>query len=306
MSLARRRVFPLIPRRRFAGVPFGTRRSPRRGSGDEVAGSRRYHPGDPIAAIDWKASARLSSARGMDEFVVREFFAEESVRVVLLCDLRPSLALYGPPLPWLDKAGALTAAGRLIAASAAAARAELAHLDLADARPFWLPPARRDEAEVGRRLDEVRFEAPSDGLERAFRFLAARRADLPLGSFLFVASDFLVPLTSFGWRRLRELRWDVVPVVIQDPVWEQSFPDVDGVVVPFADPTTGRAAPTRLSRRQARARRTANEERLELLLTRFRRLGIDPVLLSSADAEAVEQAFDRWARRRRSLLRRSA
>ena len=30
--------------------------------------------------------------------------------------------------------------------------------------------------------------------------------------------------------------WDVVPVVVQDPVWERSFPDVGGVTLPLADP----------------------------------------------------------------------
>ena len=64
-----RLTFPLVPRRRVHGVSFGTMRSLRRGSGTDVAGSRPYRPGDDMDAIDWAASARLSTAKGRDEFV---------------------------------------------------------------------------------------------------------------------------------------------------------------------------------------------------------------------------------------------
>ena len=50
--------------------------SARRGTGSDVAGSRRYVPGDDVKAIDWASSARLSSARGADEFVLRELYRE--------------------------------------------------------------------------------------------------------------------------------------------------------------------------------------------------------------------------------------
>ena len=306
MTGPRRRVFPLVPRRRFAGVPFGDRRSPRRGSGDEIAGSRPYHPGDHIATIDWKASARLSAARGGDEFLVREFFAQESLRVALVCDRRPALALYEPPLPWLDKAAALETAAGLISASAAAGRAELAYVDFAGGRAPWLRPARRPEDEVQARFRETAYDAPPDGLERALRHLGSRAGELPFGTFVFVVSDFLAPVPREVWRRARELEWDVVAVVVQDPTWEQSFPDVGGVVLPLADPETGRLAPTRLTARAARARREANEARLARLLARFRLLGFDHVVLSSSDPEAVLAAFRAWARRRRSFLRRRA
>ena len=74
-------TFPLAPRRRFAGLPFGGMNSVRRGSGSDIAGSRPYRPGDDARSIDWNASARLSSAHGADEFIVREYIAEEAPRV---------------------------------------------------------------------------------------------------------------------------------------------------------------------------------------------------------------------------------
>ena len=60
------------------------------GPATDVAGSRPYRPGDDMDAIDWAASARLSTARGSDEFVVRERFAEEAPKVVIVCDRRPA------------------------------------------------------------------------------------------------------------------------------------------------------------------------------------------------------------------------
>src|SRR5207244_12767878 len=96
-------------------------RSLRRGSGTDVAGSRPYYPGDDIDSIDWAASARLSTARGSDEFVVRERFAEEAPKIVIVCDRRPQMAHFSAPLPWLDKPAATPRAVDVLLASAGSA-----------------------------------------------------------------------------------------------------------------------------------------------------------------------------------------
>jgi uncharacterized protein (DUF58 family) len=97
-----RLTFKLVPRRRVIGLSFGAVRSLRRGAGLDVAGSRPYRPGDDMDVIDWAASARLSTARGSDEFLVRERFAEVAPKVVIVCDRRPNMEVYESPLPWLD------------------------------------------------------------------------------------------------------------------------------------------------------------------------------------------------------------
>jgi hypothetical protein len=81
--------------------------------------------------------------------------------------------------------------------------------------------------------------------------------------------------------------------VIQDPTWEQSFPDVSGVVVPLADPA-GPVAEVRLTRREAAARRQANEARFARLLALFDALDLQPVVLSGAGPAAVLDAFTAW------------
>ena len=75
------------------GLAFGGVRSARRGIGSDVASTREYRPGDDVGWMDWAASAKLSAARGDDEFIVRERFADEAPRVVVLCDRRPSMSI---------------------------------------------------------------------------------------------------------------------------------------------------------------------------------------------------------------------
>jgi len=291
-------VFPLVLRRRLIGLPFGATLSARRGLGSDVAGTRPYRPGDDMRLIDWAASARLSSARALDEFVVREHFAEEAPRVVVVCDRRPAMALYAPELPWLSKPEAMRVATSLIFESAARVHGAVGYLDFAagEQEPFWRPPTTR-RLEEGH-LARAGFAAPEDNLTRAFEHLGRQRGILPAGSFAFVLSDFLVRPPDDVWLAAIDRRWDVVPVVVQDPTWEASFPAVGGLLLSLADAATGRVARVRLTAAEATARREASEARLEALLSGFRGLGVDPVLVSSAEPETVLAAFLGWAEQR--------
>jgi hypothetical protein len=139
------------------------------------------------------------------------------------------------------------------------------------------------------------FGAPEDTLELAFAYLSPLRRSLPAGTFVFILSDFLAPPSEEAWAWIVELPWELVPVVIQDPVWEQSFPDVSSVVVPLVDPATGRLRLVRLSRREARERREANEERLAATLGLLEGFGLDPVLVSTSNSEEIYTRFLAWA-----------
>jgi uncharacterized protein (DUF58 family) len=306
-----RQPFPLVPRWRVTGLPFGEQRSVRRGPGSDVAGSRRYVPGDPVSAIDWYASARLSAARGREEFIVREHYEDEAPHVVVLCDRRPSMGLYDDSLPWLSKPAAAAAVVDAIVVSTLVARGEVGYLDDSGStgrrgEPYWLPPrGARGRWEISDRVEAATaFDAPEDTIERGFQHLLRRRADLPTGSFVFVVSDFLAPPADSTWLRAVGLHWDVVPVVIQDPVWEQSFPELPPVVVPYADSRTGRIVDVRLSTAQARERRVAHERRLSELLTGLVQLGLEPVLVGSSEPREIDSLFLAWAERRRRSRRR--
>jgi uncharacterized protein (DUF58 family) len=301
-----RETFPLLGLRRGIGVFGRERRSTHRGNGYETASSRPYLPSDNMRAIDWGASARLSSARNSDEFIVREHFAEESPRVVVFVDRRPAMGLYPPELPWLHKPDAVATAGRMIVDSAVAAQGLAGYLDLAAAQaPRWLPPRKQLNAQRIRDHELTRkgWTAPEDNLALGFRHFVHARSDLPRGTFVFVLSDFLAPPPLGVWRMSAGLGWDVVPVIVQDPCWEQSFPDAGGVVLPLASPD-GTPRPVRLTGSEAAERRQANENRLAELLAAFGRLDVDPVLLSSHEPVEILAAFLRWHGRRHLRLRR--
>jgi hypothetical protein len=253
-------------------------------------------------AIDWAASARLSTARGSDEFLVRERFAEEAPRVVIVCDRRPQMAYYSSPLPWLDKPLAMRHVVELILASAGAAGGFVGYLDYADGNPHWRQPkGERKMIELkDPRLWSSEFNGPPDWLERSIAHLGEHPRAVSAGTFVFVLSDFVPAPSKEMWLTAVEHRWDIVPVVIQDPTWEQSFPDVSGIVVSLRNPRTGRVVPVRLRAKEAAARKAANEERVRDLLETFRVLDIDPILVSSSDPAEILAPFLVWTDLRRT------
>ena len=181
-----------IPRRRVIGLAFGGVRSVRRGVGSDVASTREYRPGDDVGWMDWAASARLSAARGSDEFIVRERFADEAPRVVVLADRRPSMSIGASPLRPLDKPQAI----------AHRARADRRERDRR-AQPHRLPRLRRRRAVLAAaahgaprgagHVRRARSPRPADTVSQGLEFLGEHRRDLPTQAFVFVVSDFLVP-----------------------------------------------------------------------------------------------------------------
>jgi uncharacterized protein (DUF58 family) len=295
----------LIPRRRLVGLAFGSMRGARRGTGTDVAGSRTYVPGDDPSRIDWAASAKLSSARGTDEFVVREHFADEAPRVVVVADVRGEMALCPRELPWLHKDEAVRVAAGLITDSVAEARGLAGFLEFGRAAGLvsWSPPGTTGGA---RALAEyaVAPDANADATE-ALAFLAAHRRAVPSASFVFVLSDFLAHPPLGVWEDALDRGWDIVPVVVQDPTWEQSFPSVDGLVLPLAA-VDGRRRLVRLRRGESARIRERHEARRAQLLADLGSLGIEPVLLASATAEDVFAAFLSWSTERQATWSRAA
>jgi hypothetical protein len=304
--------FPLVPRRRLIGLAFGSAHSAKRGKGSDVASSRPYQPGDDVDAIDWAASAKLSSAHGTDEFIVRERYAEEAPRVVLVCDRRPAMSLYPEGYPWLSKPKVMYEAGAMIADSTAKARGLIGYLDYASGQdgngsgpPFWRPPhGQTDFWRVKEsHLLWPQYLAPEDNLERAFEFLAPLRRALPAGTFVFMLSDFLHMPSPDAWSMIVELPWELVPIVIQDPVWEQSFPDVSSVVIPLLKPGTRQIQLVRLSRKEASDRRARNEERAQKTVAQLNGLGLEPIVLTTADRDQIYTSFLEWHELRRLATR---
>jgi hypothetical protein len=136
------------------------------------------------------------------------------------------------------------------------------------------------------------------GVSGAITRLARLPTTVTPGTFVFVLSDFLVPPPADVLRSALGAGWDLVPVIVQDPVWERSFPDVSGATLPLADPESGVVRPVRLSSAEVGARRDANEQRAARLQETFLALGVDPVLAGTAEPRDVHAAFLAWARAR--------
>jgi uncharacterized protein (DUF58 family) len=293
-------TFPLVSRRRLIGLAFGSMHGARRGSGSDIAGSRTYVPGDDPHRIDWASSARLSGARASDEFVVREFLADEAPRVVVCVDRRSGMSVCPPGMPFLHKAEAAEVARGLIEASVAESRGLVGRLE--HERPgtvAWCPPTsgRRHVALTEHALPER--DGPADGITGMFEFLTLHRRQVPSASFVFVLSDFLEVTPLETWESALDRGWDIVPVVVQDPVWEQRFPDVDRVVAPLVG-SDGRVRLVRLAKGESRAWRERHEARLAGLVDGLRSLGVEPVLIGSDDREHVFEAFLSWSAERQA------
>jgi hypothetical protein len=220
------------------------------------------------------------------------------------------MALYPAGLPWLHKRDAVREVARVLVASALNHRALLAYLDFAshtDGRtgePFWQPP--RAQGNVWREglndhLESYlaeEFDAPEDSVARALEFLGTVHASVPIGSFVFVVSDFIAPTPTQLWGEASARGWDVVPVIVQDPTWEQSFPAIDGVLVSIGDAHGESRRGIRLSAREVEERRVVNEARLDQLQRDFVQLGLDPILVGHSAPERVHEILLDWAQAR--------
>ena len=228
---------------------------------------------------------------------MRERFAEEAPLVAIVLDRRPSMGIYERPSPWLDKP---RRSRRRCARSSRAptTRAPRSSFDGRRTARRWQPRERTgaDRAQrgracrlrcAGRRARQCGRHALTPACEPAGRQLRVPDLRLPRLARARVAVAAAEP------------RADIVPVIVQDPTWERSFPDVSGVLLPTVAVATGEPRPVRLSRRETRARSAQHEQRYLELATRFRRAGMDPVTLAEAEPEAIHRAFLAWAERRR-------
>ena len=235
---------------------------------------------------------------------MRERFAEETPRIVIVCDRRPEMSLFPRETPWLHKPEALAYTVEVIVASALNQRGLVGYLDHGGhdgenepGTPFWRSPRGQssvwatDVVEATRGYLGSAFDAPSDSVERSLHFLAVVGGAVPTGSFVFVLSDFLEPPTYGAWTGVADRGWDIVPIVIQDPLWEQSFPPLAGAVVPLTDTARSRLLHVNLTRREARGRAVKHERRLAALLADLVRFGLDPVLVSSSERDDVRRTL---------------
>lgn len=291
-------VFPLVPRRRISGVGFGQLSSRRPGIGFDDRGPRPAMPSDDMRRLDHKTTARQSAAKGYFEPWLREKHAEVSVRVMLVVDRSPRMEQYPSDFPWLKKPEALVTAGQMIVSSAKRVGAMVGYLDFADwakdQKPFWRPANRETEALkiMYKYLPHEHFTAPESTLSHALEFLLSIPHTLPQDSFVFLLSDFLAMPPEALLEMVTE-RWDVTPVIMQDPIWEASFPVWEDGVIPDLSflPFDSSFGDIPMTARGAKKMREQNEARFIATCKIFERLGAFPVVVKENSTDAILRAF---------------
>jgi uncharacterized protein (DUF58 family) len=291
-------LLELEPHVRIIGSLFGSAPSRRRGESDDVVSGRPYQPGDDVRRIDWATSARLSALRGEDHFVVRESYGEEAPFVCFTLDRSPSMALYPREYPWLHKPDAVRLVAEVVALSAGHYHCPLGFLDAAN----WRPPSTTTEPdELTLLLDEGGYDRAEETVDSVFGRLRSVEHMLPGGTFVFCCSDFLRVPSERTLALVVDAGWELVPVIVQDPLWEQSYPEAAGeVALPVYDPA-GRFRLLRQSRAEVSERRRAHEGRLRRLEELFTGYGFPPIVISETGPDALAEALLSWNVRRRPL-----
>lgn len=284
--------FNLNPRHRVAGKPFGDSPAARRGLGDDQISVKPLEYGDDPRTIDWDAHRKHPD----DELQVRVYRRNESLGVVLIVDHMPSMQNPDPgnALGLLEKHATAIIAGEQIIQSTKQRHGAIGYRDFANGELFM----RRADGKT--RMDRVRdrnlpydhFGARAGQLAEHLKEFRSVR-----GAFVFVLSDFLddTLIDAEIWKGLVH-DYDPVPVLIQDPIWEQTFPEnVSGLILPFRSDLTGRPEDRRYSRDAARLQKRENETRLIQIRETFRQSNMDWIELASTDPFAVNNAFVDWA-----------
>ncbi len=292
-------IFPVIPRKLLIGQGIGEYPGQRRGQGKDFIDKRPYRPSDPVRYIDWKETARRSMQYVKFSPYVREFREDEMIRAVIIVDRSSRMAWY--PKPWLSKPQVIVSAGQMIVDSLKKYHGLIGYLDFArwpeTKTPFWRPPNQETEAlrVRNRNLNYQRFEAPENNLDMALEWLWIVKEQIPPESFIFILSDFLV-MPEYELLEATISRWDVVPVIIQDPLLEASFPVWRGkipVCIPFILPN-GKVGFKLFSEKEAKRTKQEHENRFRDIISLFETLSLHPVVLFEAEPEKIYSAFCEW------------
>jgi len=296
-------TFPIIPRRYISGQGIGEYPGQRRGQGHDFIDKRRYEPADPTRIIDWKETAKRSAQRRSFSPYVRQFRQDEIMRAVIVVDRSPRMSWY--PTPWLSKSKVIVSAGQMIVDSLKKYHSLIGYLDYANwkntQQPFWRPPNRETEADRvrNRNLCYENFTAPENNIDMALEQLLSLRSQVPPESFIFLLSDFLV-MPNYNLMELTVATWDVIPIIIQDPILEASFPVWRGklpLYLPqvFSD---GQRQSVAMSAKDAKRKRAEHENRLKKLIKLFEDIRVRPITLFSSEPEQIFEAFSQWSSER--------
>lgn len=204
--LTRLEYLSIMSKRVFRGTLLAQRRTTQMGSGIEFSDHREYTPGDDLRYLDWNIYARHG------DLLLKRFQEEQDLRVYLLLDCSPSMAM-GDPAKF-DLARHLTAALAYIALADLDRIAVLAYAD-GIVQEF---PVTRGKARIlalMRFLESLSPSGQDTNLSHTVEALVHRGARSGLA---LVISDLFDP-NGFqpGLDLLRSRRFDAHVLQLHDP-----------------------------------------------------------------------------------------
>lgn len=319
----RKKTIELIARsQRASGFLFGDVPSTAVGPGLEIADVRPMQPDDEPQYIDRIATAWLESIDEDADPLIRERFTELVLPVLFVVDRGPTMSLYDPEVfpHLLDKDWVVNVVGHTLAESAFQKNCYVGYLHQArfnhpnfvkrERGFFWKEPNLQGEERVRKvqrkYFPKREFFAPEDTLKRQFQFLSVcSPVDLPPGTMCFILSDFFAMPPKDQWRwLLKRMGLDLVPVLIQDPRLEQSFPvEFANIEIPYTDPHSGRVMRIAFTKGEARELKKRHEMRYRQIVKRFQDLRLDPIIISRNDPTYIFQQLSIWAKQRKTKRR---
>jgi len=259
-----------------------------KGRGMEFEEVRPYLVGDDVRTIDWNVSARLGEPH------VKLFREERELTVILAVDLSGSLG-FGSRGE-LKRELVAEIAGTL-AFSAIRNNDKVALMAFTDRIELFVPP-RKGPRHVLRIVRELMaLEPRGRGTDLPAAIEELRRIFRRRG-VMFLVGDFLDEAWERPFRALRQ-RHDLIPIVVEDER-ERRLPDVG--LLELTDAERGDRLVLDTSDRRMRRRFAAlADARRELQTDTFRRLGADPIRISTGESfvDPIAAYFRRREARRR-------
>ena len=277
----------LFPTLKVYSNALGQWESVYRGDGYGLAGIRHHQSGDGIRRIAWKATAK----RG--ELMVRETYSERSLSVLIVVDGSPRMGAYD-----LEKLLFIKTATGAIINGAQSRNLALGFLDWAKGKEHYRRPqeGHAHAFKVRKSTTNRNFLAVDDNVNLQLTRLKDFKKHLPKGTMLFLFSDFFVlPAEELIIEIAKS--FDFHPVIVQHPIWEKDFPEIEGTLS-FAEPLTNEIAEAFFTLNQSRSLAKKHRQRYADIVSFFESMEINPITLTTSDEAECERSFAFWSNER--------
>lgn len=257
-----------------------------RGYGMEFQEVREYFPGDDYRRIDWNVTSRHTKP------YVKVFKEERQLNVMLLVDISGSLE-YGSTES--TKHEKLTETAAVISMTALSNQDKIGAVFFTDKVEKKIVPSKNRNT-ILRLLREVIFLKPTGKGTNINAALDYAHETMHRRGIIFILSDFYAPVDS---KRLfiASKKHDIIPIVFSD-TFEQVPVNVG--LVDMIDNETGEMRLVDTNSVFYKRSIVERETKREKLFADFRKLGLDPLIISTTDD--IERVILRYFDRRRKKL----